>query len=193
MANQGLLHLSFSGCAPALLFDVKQRGCSEWINEALIYLEGDDSINNVLLGFRYSTFLYGDQLELYPGIPKIKPIVEFPIYSGNYLTGDDAREVYWKSFAEIVNRLLISGKNVYLIYPIPELPMHITNATSPFSVFEDKAVLNLTQSTSSEYYLSRNNFILNKLASLPYGDKLQAIKPFEILCGSEYCPAVSGK
>ena len=37
--GEGLLHLSFSGCPPALLFDVKLSGCSNWIKESLVYLE----------------------------------------------------------------------------------------------------------------------------------------------------------
>lgn len=120
--GQGLLHLSFSGCPPALLFEVKQPGCSKWINEALTYLENDHSIKNILLGFRYSAFLYGDQLESYPDIPDRDPIVEFK----NPQPNEDAREEYWKSFREIVHRLLASGKNIYLIYPTPELPVNYT-------------------------------------------------------------------
>jgi len=185
--GNGLLHLSFSGCPPALLFDVKQPGCSKWVNEAVAYLEGNNSIKNILLGFRYSAFLHGDQLDSYPGIPNRDPIGYF---SEQHLD-EDAREIYWKSFNEIVHRLLASGKKIYLLYPIPELPVHITKAVTPFSIFGSQTMLNLKNSTSSKYYFARNNFILNKLDMLPYdNNNLHAIKPFEILCNKEYCPAV---
>jgi hypothetical protein len=68
--------------------------------------------------------------------------------------------------------------------------VHISKAVSPFSVFSDKKMLDLEKSTTAEYYFSRNSFILSKLDSLPYGENLRAIKPFEILCGQDFCPAV---
>jgi len=36
----------------------------------------------------------------------------------------------------------------------------------------------------------RNEFIISKLNMLPYNNNLLAIKPFEILCQSGFCPAV---
>ncbi len=187
--NNGLLHLSFSGCPPALLFEVKQPGCSKWINEAVAYLESNDSIKNVLLGFRYSAFLHGDQLDSYPNIPNRDPIAEF----SDPLPNEDAKEIYWKSFSEIIRRLLASGKKIYLLYPIPELPTHITKAVTPFSMLGDQTMLDLTETTSSKYYFSRHSFILKKLDTLPYNNNLYAIKPFEILCDTKYCPAVINK
>ncbi len=186
----GLKQLSFSGCPPALLFDVKKPGCSNWIKESLLYLEKSTTIQNVLLGFRYSAFLYGSQLGLYPEIPDRRS-VELFIGPNLRLKKQDAREVYWKSLDEIINRLLIAGKNVYLIYPIPELPMHINKAITPFSVFAQHSWLDLEKTLTSNYYMNRNKFIINKLNSLHYDNNLHAIKPFDILCTSQYCPAIS--
>ncbi|MCW8890247.1 MAG: acyltransferase [Sedimenticola sp.] len=190
--GKGLLHLSFSGCPPALFFETNVPGCSKWVNESLTYLEKDNSIKNVLLGFRYSGFLFGDQLKAYPEIPDSKPVLEFFGENDNNPQNDE-REIYWQSFSEIVRRLLASGKKVYLLYPIPELPTHIAKAIAPISIFGSQTMLDLTKSTSSTYYFARNNFILNKLDTLPYGDNLHAIKPFEILCSKKYCPAVLNK
>ena len=185
----GLLHLSFSNCPPALTFDVKQPGCSKWVNESLLYLEKNDSIKNVLIGFRYSAFLYGDQRDSYPELPNEDPINFFTDFSGSAIT-ESAREIYWQSFSEIVARLLKSGKEVYILYPIPELPVDIRKAITPFSIFHSEAIVDLKRSTTSDYYYSRNGFIINNLDSLPYGNNLHPIRPFEILCDSSYCPAV---
>jgi hypothetical protein len=140
--DQGLVHLSFSGYPPALLFDVKVPGCSQWIKESLVYLESDKSINNVFLGFRYSAFLFGSQRGLYPDLPNIDPVLKLTESSRKQLKGD-AREACWQSFNEIVQRLLASGKKVYILYPVPELPIHITKAATPFSVFGGEGMLNL--------------------------------------------------
>lgn len=138
------------------------------------------------MGFRYSGFLYGSQLNSYPKIPNKDPIVKF----NNPEPNKDAREEYWRSFREIVLRLLESGKNVYLLYPIPELPVNIRNAATPFSIFGQQTMLDLRKSTPSRYYFERNRFILNKLETLSYGRNLHAIKPFQMLCDEDYCPAV---
>lgn len=184
--GQGLLHLSSSGCPPALLFNVKRPGCNDWVAGALSVIEADRSIENVLLGFRYSAFLFGDQLDAYPNTPNIDPIDKFTDLAAHV----DARELYWQSLQHMIKRLLASGKKVYLLYPIPELPLHITKAVTQFSILGDQTVLNLQRSTPTDYYASRNKFILNKLDSLSFNDDLKAIKPFDILCDGEFCPAV---
>jgi len=187
--GEGLLHLSFSGCPPALLFDVKRLGCSNWINESLEYLEKNDAIKHVFLGFRYSAFIYGDQLKAYPEVPEINPAHKFTD-SFRDLSAGELREVYWKSLSEIISRLLSSGKEVYLLYPVPELPMNIAKAVTPFSVFNQKTMFDLQKITTAGYYFKRNKFILDKLDTLAYGDQLHAVKPFDILCSINNCPAI---
>ncbi len=54
-------------------------------------------------------------------------------------------------------------------------------------------MLDLNRSTSHEYYMSRNQFIISKLDTLQYGPDLYSITPFGILCDMKYCPAVSGR
>jgi lysophospholipase L1-like esterase len=184
--------LSFSGCPPSLLFEVKSPGCTKWINESLAYLEKNESIENVLLGFRYSKFLFGNQLDLYPDLPDIDPEKTFTDAFRSSMTGEP-REIYWQSFEEIVSRLLKAGKNVYLLYPVPELPVDINKAITPFSTFDSRTMIDLKNSTSAEYYFKRNEFIIDKLDSLPFGRRLHAIKPFDIFCSEGYCPAVRDK
>jgi len=189
--NEGLVHLSFSACPPSLLFEVKLPGCTKWIKESLNYLVNTKTVKNILLGFRYSAYLYGDQLNLYPSLPDINPGIHFSNVS-RQLDAEEAREIYWKSFESIVSTLIEAGKNIYIIYPIPELPVDINKAVMPFSVLGKTTMLDLDSTTSARYYLSRNEFIIRKLDSLSYSENLHAIKPFEIICNEEFCPAVKG-
>ncbi len=187
--NLGILHLSFSGCPPALLFEVNVEGCSEWIKQSLVYLENNKSITNVLLGFRYSEFLFGGQQHKYPELPNISPENRIKVEQKGQSSAE-LRELYWSSFYAIVQRLINSGKTVHLIYPIPELPLHVNKAISPFSIFSDESMLDLVKSISIDYYMRRNEFIINKLNSLAYGDKLYPIKPHERLCRNGYCSII---
>ena len=184
--GDGVVQLSFSACPPSLLFEVKQSGCSSWIRESLAFLEAEESIQNVLVGFRYSAFLYGDQLDHYPDIPMEDPIEEFSDVDGI----EDVRLAYWQSFNEILRRLTAAGKKVYVLYPVPELPVHITKAITPYTIFEDRPSLDLDRTTPASYYLARNEFIISKLDTLPYGQQLRAVKPYDVFCKDGYCPAV---
>jgi peptidoglycan/LPS O-acetylase OafA/YrhL len=187
----GIVHLSFSGCPPALLFDLKKYYCTNWIKESLDYLKNNNAIKHVLLGFRYSKFLFGDQIDAYPNLPDIDPSYRLTD-EFNESSTDDTREIYWRSFQEIITSLLQAGKVVHILYPIPELPIGVDKAIRPLSVFGEKPLLDLQRATTATYYLKRNEFILHRLDSLPYGENLHAVKPFDILCNDEYCPAVWG-
>jgi len=188
--NIGLLHLSFSGCVPSLLFDVKDAGCTDWIKQAFTYLEKNQSIDQVYLGFNYNGFLFGSHRNYYPELPNKDPsLLLTDQYS--HFTAEETRELYWQGLTQIVKRLITSGKIVYLQYPIPELPAHISTMLTPFSIFGGALRFDLHNTTTADYYFTRNQYILEKLDSLAYNNQLIAIKPFELLCHTSHCPAVN--
>ena len=186
-SDVGLLHLTFSGCPPLLSLQAKEPGCTQWLNDAVSYLEGQNEIENVLVGFRYSAFLFGDQVDSYPETPDIDPSLRIKAPRSAL---PNPREQYWEDFRMVISRLLAAGKNVSVVYPIPELPLDIHRAIIPFSIFGEETAFDLEKITTAEYYLERHRFILTKLDSLPYGDNLHAVKPKEILCKDESCPAI---
>ena len=193
-SGQGVLHLSFSGCPPALYFDTGKLGCSDWIGQSLEYLKAEQSIKNVLVGFRYSSFLFGGQTNDYPNLPNEIPRMEYTELSRKEGEIANPREVYWESLSSIIQQLLSAGKQVYLLYPIPELPAHISKLATPFSIFNKEPLVDLKETTSHTYYLERNAYIIEKLNSLPQHANLITIKPFDALCSSNHCPAtIDGK
>lgn len=187
--DAGLLHLSFSGCPPALLFEARQPGCSAWIRESLQYLEQHGEIQHVLLGFSYTRFLFG---EMEPGSLQPSdnnPANKFnPAYSAK--SAQELRELYWQSLHTMITRLQAAGKQVHLLYPIPELPADISKLVTPFSVLQNTDTAPLEQVSTLALYQSRHAYILNKLDSLNYGANLHALKTSDILCGQGHCPAV---
>jgi hypothetical protein len=186
--DQGVLHLSFSGCSPAVSMDVKLVGCREWLNQSLAVLENEDSIKKVILGFRHNAFLYGDHAASYPEVPDIYPSDRFEeIYAKKI---DDLRAAYWLDHQTLVKRLLAAEKTVYLLYPIPELPIHISQLTSPFSIFSQEPLYDLEKITSKQYYLNRNKHIIQELDKLSRHDDVHAIRPYDVLCARRDCPAV---
>lgn len=185
----GLVHLSFSSCPPALLFEVNIPGCTDWFRDSLAYLEDNQSIQNVFLGFRYSAFLYGRQMGDYPELPDQLKRSALPNGYRDY-SDQEIRELYWQSLSMVIQRLRNADKNVYLLYPIPELPVHIEKVVLPNSVLSTRTMFDVERTTTADYYVERNKFILDKLDSLIYDNGLYAVRPFDAFCDGEYCPAV---
>ncbi len=189
LKNIALSHHSFSGCPPALNY--QQLGnelCTKWLNEHLDYLESNKSIKTVLVGFRYSSAIYGDNVAVYPDVPSevlLNNIVPYADYSDQ-----EKLDLYWNSLEEIIVRLLASGKRVLLLEPIPELPMHIGRGVTSFSIFGNSTLLDLTTATPKEYYFQRHEFILSRLRALPPNENLMLIDVYDLLCHDKGCPAV---
>jgi peptidoglycan/LPS O-acetylase OafA/YrhL len=184
--DEGLIHLSFAGCSPALLYQAKLKGCSNWINDTLKYLEGKSKITNIFVGFRHTFYLYGEPLALYPELPNENP--GKTIFKEFNASGHIARELYWESFNTIVRRLIASGKKVYVLRPVPELAGDIRKYPYPISTFHE---LNSIQfGTSFTYYSKRNDFINRKLDTLVGTLNYVEIDPAKVFCGPKKCKAV---
>ncbi len=184
--NEGLLHLTFSGCPPLLTYKSNLPGCSDWLKESIEYIEKDNKIKNVLIGFRYSSYLYGDHVKSYPNTPNVDPSRH--IEDNINLNSHEIREIIWNDFNNIISRFIDAEKSVYILYPVPELPKHINSILKLSTISNDPEILENT--TPSSYYAKRNAFILDKLNSLNYSSKLHAIKPFDMICNLDWCPVV---
>lgn len=183
----GISHHSYSGCPPALNYQVTiNESCRKWYIDTLRYLENEDSIQNIMIGFRYSSAIYGDNTKFFPDVPDG---VSLEIVSGKDYSEDEKLELYWQSLLEIVERLLAVGKRVVLLEPIPELPTHMGRATTAFSVFGDSTLLDLSVATTKDYYEKRHEFILGKLRGLKGRRNLTLVNVYDLLCHDQGCPA----
>ena len=178
--HKGLIHLTFSGCGPSLLFESSLPGCTQWQTQALKHIANDSRIKNVLIGFRYSGALFGDHLADYPNIPNVSPSIQG-------LGPEESRQLIWDSFALMIETLHKAGKRVFVLAPIPELGHQIQQIIVSNQFRDGSTEWGTTQRT---YYNERNKYILSKLASLPWGDQLIRIDPASTLCNSEICRAL---
>lgn len=182
--DQGVLHLTFSGCQPALNFESSSPGCTAWMGKALSYVERDREITDVILVFRHSFYLYGDQTKTFPHVPNAAPIFL------TELTPEQARARYVANLTEIVNRLTASGKRVHIMAPIPDLPTHVERYTFAGDPNDETRVTGTTVS----FYHERNAFILQVLAKLDTLPNVDLIEPARAVCRSEQCASlIDGK
>ena len=174
--GQGVRHLSFSGCQPALTFRSNVPGCSAWIAESVDYLEHDANITNVVLAFRHSFHTFGDQLKRYPGVPDARP--SFLVEQSSAA----ARNAYWQSFDTIVERLRAAGKTVYVLSPVPELPRSVERY-----MFKHGSLRQPQIGTSMVYYRERNRSALEHLAQLRDAGRVRYIDSQAAVCNPSEC------
>ena len=183
-SGQGVLHLTSSGCQPALKFESNVPGCSAWIRESLALLENSPDIHDVVLVFRHSFYLYGDQVRGFPVLPDSAPafLREQP--------ANAARNAYWSSFFEIARRLKVAGKEVHVVDPIPELGTAIDRLIYRRDVFGGVAVQKVGNPVAN--YVQRNRSILPKLAELAAAGSAVRVISQDAFCDGVQCFAVMG-
>lgn len=177
--GEGLLHLSFSGCPPALLFQWEGVGCTRWLNRAMARLEADHEVKNVIIAFRYTESVFGDQYELDAASPAVRLRV-------GSLGPDASASLMWQGMATIIERLRQSGKKVFVVLPVPELPASIERNVMRL----DAGAADAAVGTSRAFYESRNRYMREHLAKLPWGNELVAINPEAALCDARECYAL---
>ena len=186
-SNEGLLHLTFSGCPPGLGFQANRPGCSNWLTEAIKRISDDQSIQNVMVGFHYAGHLYGPISNTFPDIPSlINPNTFHKQYAA--FEEEQLEALFWGGLDRILSSLEKSKKKIYVLYPLPELPTDIRNAIKPLSIFHEKAILDSKKSTTRDYQLRRNREVLEALAILKNKYNFTAIDPIALLCSESYCP-----
>jgi peptidoglycan/LPS O-acetylase OafA/YrhL len=177
--GRGIMHLSFSACPPALGFDPRNPGCAAWTEEAVRQLEGSANIRNVLLAYRHSIYLYGDQRDM-----MARGRAARPLFLGGE-SAEAARAAYWRGFDTLVRRLRAAGKRVFVLGPVPELP-------APAEWFAFRAPLGAAVPTS--LFLERRRPILDRLSAMERAGLIRLIDVDPALCTPASClPIVAGQ
>jgi peptidoglycan/LPS O-acetylase OafA/YrhL len=177
----GLLHLSASGCLPALEFMSNVPTCQAWMQRSLAVLESRREIEYVVLLWRHSFYLHGDTRQRWPAIPDDPPIFlpELP--------ASQARDAYVRSLNAVVKRLLAAGKTVLLLDPVPELgrpvEYHVFSRALPAAARPDGPRL--------DFYLRRNAEILKALRAMPPHPRLVRVASADALCEGPRCLAIA--
>lgn len=180
-----VLHLSSSGCMPALTTESTVPGCAAWTRAAVARLEGDPAIRNVVVLYRHSAHLFGSQLTAYPRVPDGPPLFT------RTLAPDVAREAYWRSFGEVVRRLRAGGKTVYVLDPIPELGRHVEWHVFARAAGADGA--DRMAAPGMAYHRARDGAALRRLDALPSDPGIRRIETARAFCSGEDCRVGDGR
>ena len=174
--NEGLKHFSFSGCRPSYGKSEGFSKCAKWYNSSLEFIADEPKIQNVVFVHRYSYQLVGGSNKTYPDLRNLK----FDNESVELLQNID----------RAIHKLASSKQRVYVLYPIPELPTHITKLIDRELSVNGELVS--IEGTERSWYEERNAVIINHFKSANYPDNVVLINPANYFCGSEACFSTKG-
>jgi peptidoglycan/LPS O-acetylase OafA/YrhL len=147
MPNNGIQQITHSGCPPIGDFYHWDGSCREWYPKAVEYLETNKDIEVVIIHYRHALHLYGEMGQHYPNAPKVNPLKD---KSGNLLFDVEAR--YFAALDKLVQRLVMSGKEVVLTSPSPDLPDDIKRLMFPKTIFGSATKYDRIDTVPTSYY-----------------------------------------
>lgn len=170
--GRSVRHLTFSACPPALSFASRNPGCNAWFEDALRFLETDADTRNVLITYRYAQHLYGTDAAA----------SQAPVF---LRTGDPAaaRQAYWDDLRTATERLRAAGKNVVVMGPFPELPMHVERYV--FARSRDTGPVDAASMPRAAYD-ARVAGIVPHLKEMD----VPVILPADALCRADFCAII---
>lgn len=174
-----VLHLSSSGCMPALTTGSTVPGCASWTRAAVDRVAKDADIRSVVVLYRHPFHLYGSQLASYPRAAQGPP--QFT----RTLAPEVAREAYWRSFFELVRQLRAAGKTVYVLDPVPELGRHVEWHVFAHAAGADGA--DRMAAPDMAYHLARGGAVLHRLDELPSDAGIRRIETARAFCVGSRC------
>ena len=173
------LQLTQGGCAYALGLEKKSTNCLEVNNLVRSEIFASD-IKNIVIAGRYVR-----NLELYGfdngegGVENSKEDNFFE--PKNYENESDRRSIVLDSYFNSINELVSAGKNVFLIYPIPEVGWDV-----PRYIFKRK-IRNKDGrvSTDASKYYERSSEVISMFDDIPEAENFYRIYPSNIFCDAE--------
>jgi len=174
--NIGLKHFSFSGCIPSYKETEAFSKCSKWFNETVNYILNDKNIKNVVFNHRFTWDFFGGNAHDYPNSSKSKSLTEVQM----------ARVT--KHIDDLISEFAKNKENVFIFYPIPELPRDIDKLIG--LVYKNDGNLVNIPGTSLKWYEERNRYIINHFNTAHFPSNVYLLNPKDIFCDQNNCLAV---
>ncbi len=184
--KSGVKQFSASACPP--LYDFKlpiseeYRNCKRWTNDAVSEIVSDEVIKNVLISYRMSSVLFGDNIATYPELPN-----DEPMFIDDF-EADKKRSLLFNAYVGLINHIATTKENVYVVLPIPELSENI-NKQYFRHIFTHSFALPLGNipATKASYYQKRHAFFLGQLSHVKFQDNVHFVDPSDSFCDLENC------
>jgi hypothetical protein len=145
----------------------------------------DAHIRTVVLSARWSIYLFGGTADFGPAELKDRPVGDLRDSQRVYeRSSPQEQRAFVDALKRAVNALLDAGKDVALVYPIPETGYDIP-ATLARLAWSGQNPARFTR--PADYYRQRNRFMFDLFDGLGQHRQLMRIYPHEKLCGEADC------
>ena len=132
-------------------------------------LTASETVKNIVVSYRLASYLFGESEGAYPTLPD----------KGT----DEDREVIWKDLLKILTELSESGKQVYFVVQVPELPVHVQK----IAFFNQSDTSKRIKGVTRAWWNHRNLFVFERLGDLP--EDVIVVDPTSLFCDSDWCYA----
>lgn len=170
----GVKHFSFSACPSSYMEPESFANCSKWYNEVVNYILNDSNIENVVLNHRYTFYSFGGDASGYP-ISNSSNVTDESLHSANRI---DA----------LISLLASKKKNVYVFYPIPELPRNIHQIIG--MAYRDNRSFDNIVGTDLFWFNDRNSFFISHFDNASYPKNVHLLRSQDIFCDEKFCYGV---
>jgi peptidoglycan/LPS O-acetylase OafA/YrhL len=164
--GSGIKHYSFSACPPMYLRSSEVSSCAAWTNEVMGVMSKDLSVEYIVVSYRLNRWLYGEHKNIYPNLPDLVSVEE----QGNR----------WRSYVDVLEHLVSSGKKVILVLQSPELPESIENLILSKN-YSDGLIIGVKR----KWWDQRSNYSKNRLNEIP--KEVHVFDPTNVFCDLENC------
>ncbi len=183
----GTVHLSRSGCPPALTFETDVAGCSAWTEAVVEHLK-NSSPGVVVFVYRHASYLFGvnDREKIkYPNLPN-KPN---NIQSGS--SDDEKRRSYWASLEKMIELTRDAGHKVIVVQPFPEISRPIEAYLLHDAASASGSKTYTLPSVSRDYYIARSGKVRDRIDDFASKtDNVYVSDPMPVFCDEDTCYAV---
>ena len=176
-SNEGLRHMTYSWCPPSFNSQSHDRVCSDWTDKTIKELTLNQSIQNVVIIYRYSAHMYQEGYGS-----------EIVIPDKNFAQITQTMQEIASSLDEMVTQLAQHKKRVFVVLPYPELYEPIGKMIRD-TYRQGKDVDNIKGMTLNDY-AQRHNPILEHFKSANYASNVTFIDPSSHFCDESVCWAV---
>lgn len=185
-AGHNLRELSYSGCPPFLGYYRLDREdeCPRYNELVQNYLLSRDELETVVVVSRWTLYYDGSRFDNREGgLERGEPLHILPNGRGREFLDDPARvDELGALLRASIKRLLNGGKNVLIVYTIPEVGWHVPRHLAKerhFGIPREEAL-----STSYTVFKERVEEVHRQLDALPNHPNLARVRPHRLFCHS---------
>lgn len=185
-SGQSFLHFSYSGC-PGMIgvrrSDRDGKGCMDWNTKVMERILSTPSVKTVVMGSRWAMGVYGPTSDLGPSEKGVFPVIAEADNTPLTVAGREA--LFARQLRVTVEKLQQAGKQVILVYSVPEVGYHIPSVLGRM-LHQGKNLEDFTNPVA--YFKQRQQNLVAAMDAVP---GVVRIHPADELCDDVKCKVVA--